>query len=218
MTTDNHDEQHDQVQGNNLLPSALKKTARYVRQNAKQGAIIWATFPIRLMVPRGVLHRSHKLKKKDVRQVCPSCLSANLVYLKGAWNCPNCKWFVKIPDEDISLLKDYVRQNGHKVKRQLDPDLVSAVVMKRVFASRLLAIVCWMLFIINTIFLIKGKILVFFAGLSILSFLLLTVAYYGYRAWQLATDNLFPVNGRAQFKQYALNNLWIKNPLNNNQS
>ena len=211
MGQHNQDTEHHIVSNTKL---ADKKSNPFT-QKVKRGSLVVATLPLRLVMPRGVGYRTRGFKKKDETEVCPKCLSANLEFKNEAWGCPSCNFRVTANTDDIDALRQYIRVNGHKLNRQLDNDAVHSIIMKRVFAARVVALMAWMVFIVDMLFLIQGHFLLFIATLSLLVFLLLIVASYGYRAWQLATGNLYPVDGKAQFKQYALNNLWIKNPLTN---
>ncbi|MEZ1459328.1 hypothetical protein QVM56_32685, partial [Pseudomonas aeruginosa] len=78
--------------------------------------------------------------------------------------------------DDIDALRQYIRVNGHKLNRQLDNDAVHSIIMKRVFAARVVALMAWMVFIVDMLFLIQGHFLLFIATLSLLVFLLLIVA------------------------------------------
>lgn len=191
------------------------KTKTPLAAKVKKGALVFTTLPLRLVVPRGVGFRTHPLKRKELAEVCPSCLSFNLVYQNKRWSCPSCDYSITANTDDLQALRQYIREHGHSVERHVEDDRVERMIMKRVFAARIVAMMCWLVFIFNVVFLIKGMLLTLVAGLSLLFLLLSIVASYGYRAWQLATGKLYPVDGKAQFKHYVFNNLWIKNPLNN---
>lgn len=150
---------------------------------------------------------------------CPSCLEHKLVYSVdgGHWLCPNENCDFELPNtierNDINGIKNFIRMHGSEYNDEHSTIDFTQSINKRVFSARVFFVVACMatLFLIFTV--IKLKIFVSLTAASIVFLFLLLSSIHGYRAWQLATNNLYSANGKEQFNWYVLNNNWLANPL-----